>query len=160
WKADHKAGDLYLGGIHGAKVLVVGKEKCRALNLADGQEAWSLTTGLPSGRGIAANGLYYLPLKSAVATQTPEICTIDIARGRIVAHARSSKLEAGRDNIPGNLVFFEGRLLSQNATQMVGYLELKAKLKLMDESLKTNPRDPGALLDRGELLFDKGDLSK
>src|SRR5262249_26190367 len=40
------------------------------------------------------------------------------------------------------------------------YLELTAKLKLMDEALSSNPRDPVALLDRGELLFDKGDLSK
>src|SRR5262249_26476081 len=42
WKADQKEGDQYLVGVYGDKVLIVGNEKCRALKLADGREAWSL----------------------------------------------------------------------------------------------------------------------
>jgi outer membrane protein assembly factor BamB/tetratricopeptide (TPR) repeat protein len=161
WKVDHKPGDLYLGGVYGDKALIVGQEKCRALNLADGQEAWSLVTGMPSGRGIAADGRYYLPLKSAADTRGPEVCVIDIAKGKIVAHARPSKMEPGKeDPAPGNLLFFEGKLLSQTPTRLVAYPELSAQLKTLDQTLKDNPRNPAALVERGQLLFDKGDLSK
>jgi outer membrane protein assembly factor BamB len=160
WKADQKTGDLYLGGVYGGKVLVVGKERCRALNLTDGKEAWSLETGMPSGRGIVADNNYYLPLKSATESRKPEVCIIDVANGKIVGHTRQSKIEAEKDIVPGNLLFFADRLLSQSATHMIAYPELAAHLKRLDDSLTANPRDPAALLERGQLLLDKGDLSK
>jgi outer membrane protein assembly factor BamB len=160
WKVDHRAGDLYLGGAYGDKVLIVGKEKCRALNLADGLEAWSLVTGMPSGRGVATDGRYYLPLKKSEITQSPAVCVIDIAKGQIVANVRPSKMEPANDAAPGNLLFFEGRLLSQTPTRVVAYPQLESQLKLLDESVKANPRDPFVLLERGQMRFDNGDLSK
>jgi tetratricopeptide (TPR) repeat protein len=161
WKVNHRQGDLYLGGVLEDKVLIVGKEKCRAHNLGDGLEAWSLVTGMPSGRGIAADGRYYLPLKSAADTRAPEVSVIDVAKGKLVARARPSKTEVGRSDVaPGNLLFFDGKLLSQTPTRVVAYPELSAQLKVLDETLRKNPRDPVALLDRGQLRFDKGDLSK
>jgi hypothetical protein len=160
WKVDHHQNDLYLGGVYRGKVLVVGKERCRTLNLADGKETWSLETGMPSGRGIVADNRYYLPLKSAAESRKPEVCIIDMTNGKIVAHARPSKIEVERDIVPGNLLFFGDRLLSQSATHIIAYPELDAHLKWLDESLTANPRDPAALLERGQLLLDKGDLSK
>jgi outer membrane protein assembly factor BamB len=160
WKVNHRAGDLYLGGVYGDKVLIVSKEKCRAHNLADGHEAWSLVTGMPSGRGIAADGRYYLPLKKSETAHVPEVCVIDIAKGQIVAHARPSKMEPANDAAPGNLLFFEGRLLSQTPMRVVAYPQLESQLKQLDESVKANPRDPFVLLERGQMRFDNGDLSK
>ena len=49
WKADRTPADLYLAGVPGGKVLVVGRDGCRALRLADGKEAWRLATEPPSG---------------------------------------------------------------------------------------------------------------
>jgi hypothetical protein len=161
WKVDKKEGDLYLAGVFSGKVLIVGREKCRALNLADGKEVWSLVTGLPSGRGVAADNRYYLPLKSAAGSDAPEVVAIDIAKGRIFAHTRQPAIGPPESKgIPGNLLFFEGRLLSQTATNVVAYPQLAVKLKELEEKLKANPRDPAGLLERGQLFLDRGDLSK
>jgi outer membrane protein assembly factor BamB len=160
WKTAKKPGDLYFAGVYADKVLVVGKEKCRALNLSGGQEAWSIDSLMPSGRGIAADGKYYLPLKSSAGKNEPEICVIDIARGSIVAHARVPQLPMQNVEPPGNLLFFEDRLLSQSSTRVVAYPLLGAKLKEMEEKLKANPLDPATLLESGELRLGRGDWSK
>lgn len=120
WKAEQQPGDLYLAGVYGDNVLIVGNTSCRALKLADGTEAWSADTGLPSGRGIAADNRYYLPLKSASKSKEPEIAVLDIDSGKIVEHVKSPKKE-----VPGNLLFFEDKLLSQTATQIAAYPLLK-----------------------------------
>src|SRR5581483_11922350 len=73
WKRPQLDGDLYLAGVYQGRVLVVGKHVVRAYHLKDGQEAWKLNTGeLPSGQGVASNGIYYLPLEKG------EILAIDI----------------------------------------------------------------------------------
>ncbi|MCI0459424.1 MAG: PQQ-like beta-propeller repeat protein [Gemmataceae bacterium] len=66
WKAHRMEDDLYVAGIFRGKVLIVGKQSCRALGLADGKALWTVETGLPSGQGVAAGSIYYLPLKSAL----------------------------------------------------------------------------------------------
>ncbi len=66
WKVGRKEDDLYLAGVHNGKVLLVGKQNCRAVNLSDGKPLWTVETGLPSGRGVASGSVYYLPLKSAL----------------------------------------------------------------------------------------------
>src|SRR6516162_4271983 len=92
WRMNKIDSDQYLAGVYAGKVLLVGKEHCRALDLKDGSQAWTLPTGMPSGRGVASDNIYYLPLeKSALAPQEPEVCSIDVAKGRIVAHTRSRK---------------------------------------------------------------------
>jgi outer membrane protein assembly factor BamB len=160
WKAAKRAGELYLTGVFGEKVLIVGNEKCRALRLADGQEAWSVATGLPSGRGIASANVYYLPLKSAAGTRTPEVCAIDMAKGQITAHVPASKGADGKYDVPGNLLFFEDRLLSQTPTLMVAYPLLTARMKEIVEALQRNPRDPAPLVERGQMRFHRGELSQ
>src|SRR5207302_3408806 len=70
--------DIYLGGVFNGKVLLVGNNGVRALNLADGTTAWNIPNlGLPSGYGVASKGIYYLPLKNR------EIVAIDIDKGRV-----------------------------------------------------------------------------
>src|SRR5262249_45355119 len=86
WQAGRKD-DVYLDGVHGDKVLLVGKSTCRALRFKDGKETWRLKTGMPSGQGAAAGGLYYLPLASK------EIAAIDTAKGRIVKRFKMPKGE-------------------------------------------------------------------
>jgi outer membrane protein assembly factor BamB len=133
WKAEQQPGDLYLAGVYGDKVLIVGNARCRALKLADGTEAWSADTGLPSGRGIAAANRYYLPLKSAAESKEPEIAVLDIGSGKIVEHVKSPKKE-----VPGNLLFFQDMLLSQTATQIAAYPLAKAKETQNESSSEGN----------------------
>lgn len=141
------------------KVIIVGEKKTRALSLARGDKLWELDTGLPSGQGAAgtpnANGdiVYYLPVREAVNTREPEICAINLDKGFVQAHTRSRKRE-----VPGNLLFYEGTVLSQTHTEVVAYPQLELKLAEMDRLVKANPDDPAALTDRGDYLLDKGDL--
>jgi outer membrane protein assembly factor BamB/tetratricopeptide (TPR) repeat protein len=153
WKADPRDGDLYLAGVYGDKVVIVGKDRCRALGLKDGKQTWSVDSGLPSGRGIADGDLYYLPLKAAAKTKEPEVCVISIAKGEIVGHARSRTKE-----VPGNLLFADGMVISQTAQAIVAYPQLNAKLKEIDDRLRKDPKDPIGLTDRAELRLNKRDL--
>src|SRR5262249_30118999 len=111
WTATRKDDDLYVAGVFGDKVLVVGKKECRALALKDGAAVWTVATGTPSGLGAAAGGVYYLSVKAGVDIKEPEVCAIDIARGKITAHLRSRKPE-----LLGNLIFVDGLLISQTLT--------------------------------------------
>jgi outer membrane protein assembly factor BamB len=115
WKHERKEGDVYVGGIVGEHVLVVGKATCRALKLGDGKEAWSLDTGLPSGLGVAVGGEFYLPVAKSHKSGDPEIQVIDVAKGAIDSRIPS------RGEVPGNLVFHDGTLISHTTTTIAAY---------------------------------------
>ncbi|MFM7151256.1 MAG: PQQ-binding-like beta-propeller repeat protein, partial [Gemmataceae bacterium] len=159
WSHARRPEDLYFGGVYNGKVLIVGRGRTRALDLTRGDVLWELETGMPSGQGAASTPnaagdiLYYLPIREATNTREPEICAINIDRGLIHAHTRSRKKE-----IPGNLLFHEGNVLSQTQQEVVAYPQLELKLAEMDRLVKENPKDPRALADRGDYLLDKGDL--
>ncbi len=153
WIHPRAEDDLFLGGVFNGKVVIVGKRNVRALSLAGGKQLWSLEVGLPSGQGIASDNIYYLPLKSAVQSSEPEICAIDLERGQVQAHTKSRKHE-----VPGNLIFYEGDVVSQTLTEVVAFPQLKVKLAQIDDLITKNPNDPIGLTERGELRLDKGDL--
>jgi len=159
WRMNHFPDDLYLAGVFAGRVVVVSKKEVRALALDDGKELWRLPTGMPSGRGIASDNVYYLPLREAVAGKGPEVASIDLIKGRFVAHIRPRPdRRAGTVDVPGNLIFADGLLISQSATELVAYPLLESKLKEMGDLLKKDPRDPVGLLARGELRLDQGKL--
>jgi hypothetical protein len=153
WKNPRKETDVLLAGVVGDHVVVVGKQNCRAINLEDGKEAWSLETGRPSGLGVAVGGQFYLPLAKAQGSGEPEICVIDVAKGNVAARVRSRKKE-----VPGNLMFHDGVMISQTATTITAYPLLENHLKTIDNLLKKNEKDPEALARRGDLKLDKGDF--
>jgi outer membrane protein assembly factor BamB len=114
WQANRQENDLYLAGILGGRVLLVGKGYCRALALADGREAWRTTTGVPSGRGAAAGGAYYLPLKESAAKKGPAVLAVDADGG-------VREVPLGEKDVPGNLVFHDGLMLSQTVGGLAAY---------------------------------------
>jgi outer membrane protein assembly factor BamB len=120
WEAA-RSDDLFLGGAYDGKVLLVGRSTCRALSLADGKELWKMRTGLPSGRGVAAGNVYYLPLKAPANSGQPAVCTIDIDKGAIVATIPSQMKVDGQYEVPGNLLFFAGNMISQNVAALTAY---------------------------------------
>jgi outer membrane protein assembly factor BamB len=124
WKAARGEDDLYVAGVFGDRVLVVGKRFCRALALADGQQLWRVETGLPSGRGVAAGAVYYLPLRAAAGGKGPAVWGLDVRKGAVVARSALP-----RDEAPGNLLLWRGELLTQSATSVTAWRERKKEDK-------------------------------
>jgi outer membrane protein assembly factor BamB len=107
---------LYVGGILGDVVLIVGKRYCRGLKLADGKELWKLETGTPSGLGVAVGGRYFLPLAECADRKEPGIAVLDPIKGVILSQVRSRNKE-----VPGNLCFLGDTLISQTPTHIAAY---------------------------------------
>jgi outer membrane protein assembly factor BamB/tetratricopeptide (TPR) repeat protein len=156
WHVKREDDDLYLAGVFGSRVVLVGKGYARAVNLDDGKPLWKQPTGMPSGQGAASGDIYYLPLAWAAddAERKPAVLAINVSTGKPVAPpAKSRKKEP-----LGNLVFVDGELISQTALTVAAFPELKRMLAEIDHRLKENPTDPVGLTERGELYLDKGDL--
>ncbi len=151
WKVSRQD-DLYVACVYQGNVIMVGCKQVRAYRLEDGKAAWNgrivdLPEGdLPSGRGFLGGDKYYLPLSSA------EVAAIDLVKGKI---ERVSKSQKG--DIPGNLVCYKGRILSQNYRGLEVFYQLDAASAEVAARLAANPRDAEALCLRGEILLDAGD---
>jgi outer membrane protein assembly factor BamB len=120
WKVDRGGDDLYLAGVYAGVAVIVGKRRVKAYTLAKGEKAWEVETGEPSGFGTAGNNIYYLPLRAGAASKAPEVCAIDVAKGKIVAHAEAREVNGKRD-VPGNLVFVDGEVLSMSTSELVAF---------------------------------------
>jgi RNA polymerase sigma factor (sigma-70 family) len=121
WRAKRE-GDVYVAGVFGNDVLLVGDKSCRALSVADGTVRWRIDTGRPTGIGVAGDGVYYLPLANFGKSAEPEVCVIDLHKRAVKAHLRTGK------KVPfGNLLLYEGRLLSQTATSLSAFAEKETK---------------------------------
>lgn len=158
WTLSRKDDDLYLAGTFNNKVLIVGRKTTRALDLAKGNTLWELETGEPSGQGAASNTsgdvLYYLPVRYSTSTKDPEVVAINVDKGLIHSHTRSRKKE-----VPGNLLFFEGSMLSQTQYEVVAYPQIETQLAKLEKEVVAEPNNPDKLTERGDYLLDKGDLA-
>jgi outer membrane protein assembly factor BamB/tetratricopeptide (TPR) repeat protein len=153
WSVNRGQNDLYMAGVYQNKVIVVGKTSIRALDVMDGSKiVWEKPIGMPSGQGVAAGGKYYLPCRSGLDTPDPQILEINIDTGEM--HATKSR----KKEIPGNLIFFDGDVISQNIWSVSAYPQLKVKKAEMKARLAKNPKDPAGLTDSGELHLDDGEL--
>ncbi len=176
WSEPRRAGDLYVGGVVSDKVLVVGKEAVRAINLTgkarekagptgkeDAIVAWrDLRIGTPAGHGVASKGgVYYLPLSDSPDSKQPAIWSLDVKTGKVTAKATYRK-KSEPDAPPvllGNLVFHEGQLVSQSALDISIFPQTGLKKEEMDRLLKANPNDPIGLVARGEIHMDNGEIA-
>ena len=145
WKCPRLPDDLYVACISGGKVLVVGRNAVRTVQLADGKAAWGgrlvdlPRDGKPSGVGLLADKQYLLPLSNG------EIAAVDISAGNI---SRLSKVRYGGS--PGNLVCHQGTLISEGIEGVDCYW-------LTDTARAAAERDNAqAVALRGELLLDAG----
>lgn len=153
WSVNRGPKDLFMAGVFNGKVLIVGKESVRALDLNDnGKVLWEKQIGMPSGQGVASNDKYYLPLKQGANSAEPEIVAINLNNGDM--HATKSR----KKEVPGNLLFYEGDVFSQSIFQVSAYPQLQWKLAEMNRLLEADPKNPRGLTERGELRLDKGEL--
>jgi outer membrane protein assembly factor BamB len=155
WKPAPRGDNLFVGGVHGGTVLVVGRRQVQGLELIDGQPSWPAQplgeegSGVPSGRGFLSGGHYYLPLSSA------EVVKIDLADGTIKARAKSRK-----GYVLGNLVCNQGSVLSLNEESLDCFFQLDEREQWAAETLRVRPDDPDALAMYGEILIDQGKLGE
>jgi outer membrane protein assembly factor BamB len=154
WKLARTEDDQYLGGVYHGKVIVVGKTQCRAVSLKDGsKEVWKTPTGMPSGQGVADEGMYYLPLRKGA------VAALDLDTGVVTALVEAPQSQGNGVPVPGNLLFHDGDLLSQSVTTLAAYPQLKVKLAEVEARVGQNSRDPAGLTERGELKLYQGDLT-
>ena len=107
---------------------------------------------MPSGFGVAVGHFYYLPLKSAIETKEPGICVLDFKQ------RQDKLLSSATKEIPGNLLLFNGYVLSQTPRTLTAYPQTVTRLKTLDEMLKKNSSDGEALRQRGLLRRFHGEL--
>jgi hypothetical protein len=96
----------------------------------------------------------YLPLQESVVTKGPEVCVLDVKTGKIVSHVKSKDKD-----VPGNLFFFDGQVISLTPREVVAYPWLRVKVAEINSLLDKNPNDPLGLTERAALRVQKGDLS-
>jgi outer membrane protein assembly factor BamB len=166
WRKPKLDNDLYLGNVHNGTALVVGKKNVRGLSLATGENLWTTDleeTGLlPSGLGIGSDNIYYLPLASVKNTdKKPQIWAIDMDKGKIIGNSSSRPRTPGEKDydVPGNLLFYEGDVISLTTEEITVYPQLKRKIAEIDELIVKNPNDPINLTERGDLRLAQGELS-
>jgi len=154
WKRPRQD-DLYLACVYRDNVVLVGTDHVRALRLDDGEPAWENRTvafpegSRPSGLGFLSGGLYYVPLTSA------EVMAVDVAAGRPACVSKSR-----RGNVPGNLICYRDRIISQRADAVEAFYQLDALEKLVDRRLAENKDDAEALARKGEILWQEGKLDE
>jgi len=123
WKIDRHADDQYVASVFADKVLIVGQSQCRAVRLADGKPLWQTLSRLPAGQGVFADGHYYLPLRSG--GDGPCIVALDMADGKVVRRIDMPRHDGpghtSERDIPGNLVFTQGRIVSQTPLGIAAY---------------------------------------
>jgi outer membrane protein assembly factor BamB len=154
WEATRAASDLYIAGIFDNKVVVVGKDQVKFLDLNKGTQLASVQTGTPSGVGTASNDIYFLPTKPDRNNPEPEILSIDVKEMKVIARTRSRK------KVPtGNLVFFDNSVFSQTAFEVTSFPQLNIKIAEAEKRIAANPNDPIGLAEIGDLKLDDGKLS-
>jgi hypothetical protein len=92
------------------------------------------------------DGVLHLPLI------TGEIASIETHSGRLLARTELSQQE-----LLGNLIAADGRLVSQSATHIASFPALRQRQQAIAAALEKNPNDNRALEQRGELRLQLGD---
>jgi outer membrane protein assembly factor BamB len=146
-----REGGLYIAAATSDQVIVVGEQQVEVFGAADKKALRTVPLGSnrPSGRGFLSGSFYYLPLSSA------EVIKIDVTTGEVKARARSRS-----GAIPGNLICYNGYVISQGVDSLDKYFQIEPLRKRVDAMLAEKPNDPEALAWRGEIALDDGDLKR
>ena len=143
---------LYVAGVVDGRAVVVGRRGVEALDMTTGRAVWhrplAVEHGSPSGRGILTAERLILPL------DTPEVLEIDLADGRIAGRAA-----ARGGAVPGNLLAYRGEIVSQAADSLDVFHQTAALESRIDTALEARPQDAWALLWRGQLDLERGDVA-
>ena len=149
-RADQSSDWYYIACVHQGKIVRVGRSTMDAVNLDDGKPAWegrsvSFAPGNVTGHGFYAGNRYFVPLSTA------EVAAVNLDSGKIVATAKSRK-----GAVPGNLVCYRGRIISQGLDGLEVYYQIDAARAESKRLLANDPGDVEGLTLRGEIALDEG----
>jgi outer membrane protein assembly factor BamB len=139
---------LLVACVYKGKIILVGKNRMKAINLADGKPGWDNDLKLDGetsvGRGYYSDHFYYLPVSGQ------QLCKIDLDSGTIVSRAQT---EAEL----GNLVCYKDQLISLSPQSVTSFVLMSEHLeKQLGERLAANPNDLEALSLQAQILFQAG----
>ncbi len=154
WKSWRRDG-LFVGGLSGDTVVVVGRSGLRGIRLADGEMAWSNDVApfpagtVPVGRGYLSEGRYYVPLTSG------EVASFDAESGRLVGRIRPlDEIRLGNLVPTGEMVVSVGL----HGTDRFALLsERKAEL---DAAQVNDANDSTVARDQARLALATGDVGR
>jgi outer membrane protein assembly factor BamB len=148
---DHHEERYYIACVHQGNVVLVGRNGIDTVNLETGKKAWDdRSIVFPAGASVTGHGFYsgnryYVPLSSG------EVVAVDLDAGKIVATAKSRK-----GVVPGNLVCYRGRIISEGLGSVEVYYQLDAARTDSAQLLAKNGDDVEGLTLRGEIALDEG----
>ena len=154
WKQE-RGEFLWVAGVEGDRVLLVGNSRLKAVSLFDGSPAWShdglrLESGsVPSGRGFFSEGKYYLPLSTA------EVLAIDVQAGTVVARTHSRDGRA-----LGNMICYRGAVLSQTGLNLGCFDQVELLRTNSENTLLVNENDADSLRVLGEIAYNEGQMDR
>lgn len=146
---------LYVAGVVGDRLLVVGRRGVEAVDIKTAERLWSTSLdddgAAISGRALLAADQMFVPL------DTPEVVEIDLVTGRVVGRS------AGRGGaVPGNLVAYRGEVLSQGVDSFDVFHQtapLESRIETAGKDGLIRGDDAWLLMWRGQLRLDRGDVA-
>src|SRR5205823_7791693 len=143
---------LLVACVHKGKIILLGRNRLKAISLADGKPAWQSDLKLDGevivGRGYQSEGFYYLPVSGQ------QICKIDLQTGSIAGRAQT-EVELG------NLVCYKDQLISVSPQSVASFVLLSEHLEQqLQERLAANPKDIDALALKAQILFQEGNAGE
>jgi outer membrane protein assembly factor BamB/tetratricopeptide (TPR) repeat protein len=172
WKQPLPRGEnLYVGGVHDGKAILVGKRQLTAVKLADGKSAWTSAVAyaepakagaaaageavqppMPSGRGYLGGDSYFVPLSSAEVVQVNlNAGSEEQPQGKIVQRAKARKDSSHQASVPGNLICFQGEVISQGVDYVETFFQKEPLHTRVNNELAVHPNDAWALGHRAEI---------
>ncbi|MBM4005041.1 MAG: hypothetical protein FJ295_17430 [Planctomycetes bacterium] len=148
WPAMRRDDHLFVGGVRNGKILLVGKNKLTAIDLATGKPSWSKATELPegaivSGRGFVKDGSYFVPTTAA------QIVQIDIEHGSIVQ-------QVATEGVLGNLIGYRDLVIAHGPNSLAAYYSIPALRTNVATRLQQQPQDAWAVARLAELQLHDG----
>ena len=135
---------LYVAGVFDGLAVVVGREMTVAYRLSNGEQVWTANHSLPSGRGMASENRYHLPLASG------EIVTLDLGKGEVVSQTYLPESATGG---VGNLVLSQGLLISVDPFAITAFEDRETITGEITRRKAADPNDPVALLREAEMAL-------
>jgi outer membrane protein assembly factor BamB len=147
WSPIPREDMLLVACVHKGKIILVAKNRIKAINLADGKPAWTSDIKLEGesvvGRGYYSDHFYFLPVSGQ------QLCKIDLDTGMIVSRVQT-EVELG------NLACYQDHLVSLSPLSVASFVLLSDHLqRQLEERLVANPRDLDALALKAQILLQQ-----
>ena len=157
WINQRQDNDLFLAGIVKDQVIVVGKSSVRFLRLSRWWRSWAVCRPATCPPARAWPAMTFIICPCARAKSWPSTCRARLVQARTTSPARKWDKE---NPAPGNLVFYEGAVLSQTPSAIVAYPQLASRLLLAIAALEKDPKNLDKRYVRGSLLLADGQVQQ